>query len=190
MSRDPAFVAVDLGAESGRVIVGVLRDGLVHLDTMHRFPNAPVRTPDGLHWNILQLYDEIVTGLRAAGRAHGDSVMGIGIDSWAVDYGLIDEGGRLLGTPYCYRDARTDGMQEGAARYVSPTDQYARTGIAHLPFNTLYQLLAQRMAGDRTLDLARSLLMIPDLLHYWLTGIPGTEYTNASTTGALGVDGR
>src|SRR5205807_5930850 len=115
-------------------------------------------------------------------------IAGIGIDSWAVDYGLIDAGGRLLGIPYHYRDARTDGVREEVAQVVAPREQYARTGIAQLPFNTLYQLAAQRRAGDRTLDLARDLLLIPDLLHYWLTGLRAAEYTNASTTGALGVD--
>jgi len=185
---DAAYVAVDLGAESGRVIVGTLRRERVELEQVHRFANVPVRTPEGLHWNVLGLYDEILDGLRAAARLGGARIAGIGIDSWAVDYGLIDAGGRLLGIPYHYRDARTDGVREEVAQVVAPREQYARTGIAQLPFNTLYQLAAQRRAGDRTLDLARDLLLIPDLLHYWLTGLRAAEYTNASTTGALGVD--
>lgn len=186
----PYHVAVDLGAESGRVVVGTLQDGRVGLAEAHRFANVPVRTPDGLHWDVLRLYGEILYGLRAAGQRFRREPASVGIDSWAVDYGLLDAGGRLLGNPYHYRDARTDGVREEATRRVPAAEQYARTGIAQLPFNTLYQLLAQRRGDDRTLELARSLLMIPDLLHYWLTGVQATEYTNASTTGALAVDGR
>jgi rhamnulokinase len=188
VSDDRAYVAVDLGAESGRVIVGTLRNGRVELDQVHRFPNVPLRTPDGLHWNVLGLYGEILDGLRVAARAYGDRIAGIGIDSWGVDYGLLDARGCLLGIPYHYRDSRTDGVREEAARVITPQEQYTRTGIAQLPFNTLYQLAAQRKAGDRTLELAHTLLLIPDLLHYWLTGLCAAEYTNASTTGALGVD--
>jgi len=184
------YIAIDLGAESGRVIAGTLDDGRVRLQELHRFANVPVRTPDGLHWDPLRLYAEALAGLRAAGQTYGPRLAGVGVDAWAVDYGLLDAGGRLLGAPYHYRDARTDGVCAAVARVVSPAAQYARTGIAQLPFNTLYQLAAQRRAGDRTLDLAQSLLMIPDLLHYWLTGVRATEYTNASSTGMLGVDGR
>ena len=183
------YVAVDLGAESGRVIVGTLEDGRVRLADAHRFSNVPVRTPDGLHWDVLRLYDEILTGLRAVRREHGHKLAGVGVDSWAVDYGLLDRDGRLLGAPYHYRDARTDGVREEAARVVPAAEQYARTGIAQLPFNTLYQLMAQKRGGDRALELAQSLLLIPDLLHYWLSGERSTEYTNASTTGMLDVDG-
>jgi len=190
MAGDGAFVAVDLGAESGRVMVGTLTGDRVRFEQVHRFANLPARTPDGLHWNVLGLYSEILQGLRQAASHYGDAIAGIGVDAWAVDYALVDAAGRLLGNPYHYRDARTDGVPETVAQRVSPAEQFARTGIAQLPFNTLYQLFAQRQTGDRTLDLAESLLMIPDLLHYWLTGIQATERTNASTTGALGVDGR
>src|SRR5947209_12035384 len=122
---DAAYVAVDLGAESGRVIVGTLRRERVELEQVHRFANVPVRTPEGLHWNVLGLYDEILDGLRAAARLGGARIAGIGIDSWAVDYGLIDAGGRLLGIPYHYRDARTDGVREEVAQVVAPREQYA-----------------------------------------------------------------
>jgi rhamnulokinase len=171
-------------------MAGRLGAGRVEIEPVYRFPNTPVRIADGLHWNVLGLYVEIEAGLRLAGERYRSGIAGLGIDSWAVDYGLIDEAGRLLGVPYHYRDSRTDGVQEGVAAIVSPEEQYRRTGIAQLPFNTLYQLAAQRRSGDSTLDRARSLLMIPDLLHYWLTGIESAEYTNATTTGAFGVDGR
>ncbi len=183
------YIAIDLGAESGRVIAGTLDAGRVHLEELHRFANAPARTPDGLHWDALRLYQEALVGLRVAGQRYGQDLAGIGVDAWAVDYGLLDDGGRLLGNPYHYRDGRTDGVREEVARVVSPAAQYARTGIAQLPFNTLYQLVAQQRAGDRALELARSLLMMPDLLHYWLCGERATEYTNATSTGMLGVDG-
>lgn len=184
-----SYVAVDLGAESGRVVVGTLEEGRVRLDEVHRFANVAVRTPDGLHWDILRLYAEILDGLRLAAQRYGPALAGIGVDSWGVDYGLIDAGGRLLGNPYSYRDARTDGMPEAAARIVPPQEQYARTGIAQLSFNTVYQLMALGRSDDRTVHLATALLMIPDLLHFWLCGERAAEYTNATTTGALGVDG-
>jgi rhamnulokinase len=182
------YVAVDLGAETGRVVVGSIVEAGVDLREVHRFPNRPVRTPDGLHWNVLQLFDEVVGGIeRALATSTGD-VVSVGVDSWGVDYGLFDERGRLLGSPYHYRDARTDGMCETYARRISPAAQYARTGIAQMSINTLYQLAAQAR-DDRTLANAHALLMIPDVMHYWLTGTLCAEFTNASTTGALGIDG-
>src|SRR5579871_3582771 len=129
------YVAVDLGAESGRVVAGTLEDGRIDLKEVHRFANRPVRTPDGLHWDILRIYAEVLAGLREAGQIYDGQLAGIGVDSWGVDYGLIDAAGRLLGNPYSYRDARTDAMPEEAARLVPRQELYARTGIAQLPFN-------------------------------------------------------
>ena len=186
MSR---YVAVDIGAESGRVIAGTLAEGRVALEEVHRFANVPVRTPDGLHWDVLRLYREVLTGLSAVSARHGRAISGIGVDAWGVDFGLLDAAGRLLGNPYHYRDARTDGVREEIDHLVPAAEQYARTGIAQLPINTIYQLAAQARSGDRSLDLAEALLMIPDLLHYWLTGERAAEYTEATTTGALGIEG-
>lgn len=170
-----SYAAVDLGASSGRVMVGrVGRDELA-LAEAHRFPNRPVRLPEGLRWDVLGLYAGVLDGLRASGRV--DSV---GIDSWAVDYGLLDAGGALLGNPVHYRDGRTEGVAEKLWATVPPAELYAATGLQHAPFNTLYQLAAARSAGH--LDRAERLLLIPDLLSYWLTGEQGTELTNASTT--------
>ena len=183
------YLAVDIGAESGRVIVGTLAEGRVALEEVHRFANVPVRTPDGLHWDLLRLYKEVLTGLAAVAAQHGQDLAGIGVDAWGVDFGLLDAGGRLLGNPYHYRDARTDGVRERVAGVVPATEQYARTGIAQLPINTLYQLAAQAGTGDRSLEHADALLMIPDLLHYWLTGVRAAEYTEATTSGALGIEG-
>ncbi|WP_305785917.1 rhamnulokinase [Symbioplanes lichenis] len=173
-----AFAAVDLGASSGRVMVGRAGPGELTLTEAHRFANEPVRVGGTLHWDILALYRGVLEGLRRAGP-----VDAIGIDSWAVDYGLLDESGALLGNPIHYRDARTDGVAAKVSSVVP--DLYARTGLQKLPFNTIYQLVAA--AGTPQLAAARQLLLIPDLLAYWLTGVAGAEFTNASTTQLLDV---
>ena len=169
------FAAVDLGAGSGRVIVGEVDGGSVGLHEVHRFPNRPVKIGGTLHWDVLGLYREVVDGLLKAGPLDG-----IGIDSWAVDYGLLDEDGALLGNPVHYRDERT-ASAVGRAHAALPAERhYAATGIQFQPFNTAFQLVADRMAG-----LATGALLIPDLIGYWLTGRAGTEITNASTTALL-----
>jgi len=171
------FAAVDLGASSGRVMVGDVSGGRVALTEAHRFPNAPVRVRGTLHTDVLGLYRGVLDGLAAAGP-----VDGIGIDSWAVDYGLIDAGGRLLGNPVHYRDGRTAGVPEEVSARIPEPDLYARTGLQRLPFNTIYQLLA-----DPLVPLAARMLLIPDLIAFWLTGEVGAERTNASTTQLLDV---
>jgi len=171
MGRQKAYAAVDLGASSGRVMVGRVSPESLELTEAHRFANRPVRVPEGLRWDVLALYAGVLDGLRAAGQV--DSV---GIDSWAVDYGLLDADGALLGNPVHYRDARTDGVAEKVWASVPAAELYAATGVQYAPFNTLYQLAAERLTG------AKRLLLIPDLLTYWLTGEQGTELTNASTT--------
>ncbi|WP_329543910.1 rhamnulokinase [Streptomyces sp. NBC_01356] len=170
-----SFAAVDLGASSGRVMVGRVGPDSLDLTEAHRFRNRPVRVPEGLRWDILALYAGVLDGLRAAGQV--DSV---GIDSWAVDYGLLDADGALLGNPVHYRDARTEGVAEQVWASVPAADLYAATGLQYAPFNTLYQLTAARSSAQ--LASAERLLLIPDLLAYWLTGEAGTELTNASTT--------
>ena len=182
------YLAVDLGAETGRVVLGGIDDSGVELHEIHRFSNAPVRTPDGLHWNVLRIFEELVHGLERALTDAGDTLVSIGVDAWGVDYGLFDRAGRLFGNPYHYRDNRTDGVSTAFAQRVSSAHQYARTGIAQMPINTLYQLVAQAR-DDSLLQHADALLMIPDIMHYWLTGVRVNEFTNASTTGALAVDG-
>ncbi|MFE7646947.1 rhamnulokinase [Streptomyces phaeoluteigriseus] len=170
-----SYAAVDLGASSGRVMVGRVTPDSLELAEAHRFPNRPVRVPEGLRWDVLGLYAGVLEGLRAAGQV--DSV---GIDSWAVDYGLLDADGALLGNPVHYRDARTEGVAEKVWGRVPAAELYAATGLQYAPFNTLYQLTAAR--ESRQLAFARRLLLVPDLLSYWLTGEQGTELTNASTT--------
>ncbi|MGW0821324.1 rhamnulokinase [Streptomyces sp. NPDC002845] len=175
-----AFAAVDLGASSGRVMVGRVGPDVLDLAEAHRFPNRPVRTPEGLRWDILGLYAGVLDGLRAAGAHCGGRLDSVGIDSWAVDYGLLDADGALLGNPVHYRDTRTEGVAEKVWATVPAAELYAATGLQYAPFNTLYQLVAARSSSQ--LAYAKRLLLIPDLLSYWLTGESGTELTNASTT--------
>ena len=179
-------VAVDLGATSGRVMVAEVGPDLLELAEVHRFPNRPVDVGGSLHWDVLGLHREILTGLRLA--AAGGPVHGIGIDSWAVDYGLLDAGEHLLGDPFCYRDARTDGVAAQVVDKVGAKEMYAVTGLQQLPFNTIYQLVAA--AGTPALEQASTLLLLPDLLGHWLTGRIGAEATNASTTGLYDVRSR
>ena len=171
--------AVDLGASSGRVMLGEVGADVLELRELNRFWNGPVRVSGRLHWDVLHLYRSILEGLQAAGPLDG-----IGIDSWAVDYGLLDSDGRLLSNPVHYRDARTDGVMERVLSKIPATELYAVTGLQQLPFNTVYQL------ADEKLPAADKLLMIPDLLGYWLTGEVGVERTNASTTQLYDVRAR
>jgi rhamnulokinase len=171
------YVAVDLGASSGRVIAGSVTESSVELTELHRFANEPVRLPDGLHWDIVGLHRQIQRGLADAGP-----VASAGIDSWAVDYGLIDDDGALLALPYHYRDSRTSKVPA----WPDAAGLYGVTGIAELPFNTLHQLRAE---PPHRLDAAAHLLLIPDLLGFWLTGQVGAEHTNASTTQLYDVQG-
>ena len=175
-------VAFDLGATSGRVMVAEVGADVLRLDEVHRFPNGGVRHEDGsLRWDIERLYSGLMVGLREA--AAGGPVDGIGIDSWAIDYGLLDSEGRLLGAPYSHRDGRTDGVREKVVADVGEALLYDVTGIQQLPFNTLYQLVEARDSEE--LRRAETLLLLPDLIAYWLTGRRVAERTNASTTQLL-----
>ena len=162
------LAAIDLGASSGRVVLGDFDGNRLTLHELHRFPNRPVRLPDGLHWNLLHLFSEAVEALR------GRSLDGVAIDTWGVDYALLDGRNRVLGLPFHYRDARTEGVVERTPPL------YDQTGIQTMPINTVYQLLAD----ERVRDAAR-FAMVPDLLAYWLSGELANERTNASTTGLL-----
>ncbi|WP_165068740.1 rhamnulokinase [Marisediminicola senii] len=175
--------AVDLGATSGRVILGYVTPHAITLRHIARFPNTPVRTADGLHWNILELYRNVLAGLGVAARDE-PGLSSIGIDSWAVDYALM-RGGRMLGTPYHYRDGRTASAVERTHSLVPRDELSAASGLQHLPFNTAFQFVADQAAG--MLDLADTALLIPDLIAFWLTGVAVAERTNASTTGLLDV---
>ena len=181
------FAAVDLGASSGRVVAGRVGPQTLELIEVHRFGNEPVRLAGTLHWNLIGLYVEILTGLRVLGRDHGAPVS-IGVDSWAVDYGLLDAAGALLSAPVHYRDERTSGVAEAVNAQLGADKLYDRTGLQTLPFNTVYQLVAARRTA--AYQAAASLLLIPDLIGFWLAGCLGAEVTNASTTGLLDVRSR
>ena len=175
-----AVAAVDLGASGGRVMAGQVSDSGITVHEVHRFPNEPVAVGGTLYWDILRLHAEVRHGLAAAARRF--ALAGVGIDSWGVDYGLLDASGALLGNPVHYRDARTEGVTARVHAAVPAAELYAVTGIQQLAFNTIYQL-----AATPTLRHARTMLLIPDLLAYWLTGEIGAEITNASTTSLLDV---
>src|SRR4051812_44748641 len=192
MSSEKTFAAVDLGASSGRVMAARVGPDRLDLHEVHRFANRPVRTSGTLRWDVLALYSGILEGLRAAGRdagrLDGSRLAGVGIDSWGVDHGLLDVDGALLGNPVHYRDGRHETAVPAVHAVVPPDEQYRLTGLQHLPFNTVFQLAAAR--GTAQLEAARTLLLIPDLLGYWLTGAIGAEVTNASTTGLLDATSR
>jgi rhamnulokinase len=176
------YVAVDLGAESGRVVVGHLDENGLHLEQVHRFRNGPVQVMGSLYWDPLHLWEEVKLGLSQAAQAYGESLSSIGLDAWGVDYGLLAADDTLLGNPYHYRDARTDGMMEQAFQIVPRGQIYERTGIQFMQLNSLFQLLAQAKVNSPALRAARTFLNIPDLFHFWLSGRKANEFTIATTS--------
>ncbi|HYO44468.1 MAG TPA: rhamnulokinase family protein [Candidatus Limnocylindrales bacterium] len=182
------LAAVDLGAESGRVIVGSFDGERLSLEDAHRFPNVPVRVGGTLHWDVLRLYGDVVAGLKRAGST--GAVASVGVDTWGVDFALLDARGRLLANPVHYRDARTEGMVAAAMEVVSLDELHAITGIQTMPINTLFQLLAMARSGDPLLAAADRLLMTADLFAHYLGGAAAVEYTLASTSQCLDARGR
>ncbi len=175
----PNYLAIDLGAESGRLIVGALLAGRLETREVHRFANEPVEYGGSLHWDVARIWFEIRRGLQSLGPTKLD---GIAVDSWGVDYALLGEKGELLGNPFHYRDARTAGTVDKICAEAGAAEIYQATGIQFMPINTLCQLYAAKQQTPRLLDMAERLLTIPDLFHFWLTGNAVCEYTNASTT--------
>ncbi|MCC3371755.1 rhamnulokinase family protein [Cohnella sp. REN36] len=176
-----SILAYDLGAGSGRALLGRLTDQGIETEELHRFPNDPVQVGDRLHWDILRLYHEMKQGLLKT-KHRGVEVHSLGIDSWAVDFGFVGAGGELLGNPYHYRDRHTEGAMERLFAEIPPEDVFGRTGIQFLPFNTIFQLYALKRANHPVLRETERFLMIPDLLRYFLTGEMQSEFTNATTT--------
>jgi rhamnulokinase len=172
--------AIDLGASSGRVVVGEMRDGRMHMREVHRFANGAVQAGHGLFWDALGLWREIKTGLRAAGQI--GQISTVGVCTWGVDYALLDARGELMGNPRSHRDHRTDGVMTQALAQLGRERIFNSTGIQFMSINTLYQLMAERRDNPAGLERAAHWLMMPDLFHYWLTGEAINEYTNASTT--------
>ncbi|MEM9399367.1 MAG: FGGY-family carbohydrate kinase [Verrucomicrobiota bacterium] len=182
MSLSKVYLAIDLGAGSGRVLAGKFDGHTIELEEISRFENKPVELPDGLHWNITSLYENILNGLRMAQAQYGSSIISLGVDTWGVDYALLDSEGRLLGLPYTYRDRRTDGMIDAVHSIVSEQKIFESTGLQTMFFNTIFQLFAELKSQSETLLKAQDLLFIPDLIGYWLTGNKVQEKTIVSTS--------
>ena len=181
MAATTKILAFDLGAESGRGLVGAFDGERLGLDVVHRFANGAVQTLDTLHWDVLRLWSEMLAGLRKAGAEHRD-LASVGIDTWGVDFALLGRGGALLGNPRHYRDPHTEGTMEAAFELVPRAEIFRQTGIQFMRFNSLFQLLALKRDRSPLVDAAETMLFIPDLFHYWLTGIKANEYTDASTS--------
>ena len=182
MQTGERYLAIDLGAESGRAVLGTLADGRVELKDVHRFANTPVRVLDGLHWDVLELWQQIKRALSHVAAGEGRELSGVSLDTWGVDFALSDKNGALLGLPHHYRDSRTDGVIDDLQRHISEWDLYAQTGLPFMPITTLCQLEAMRRQGSPALAAAHALLMMPDLFLYWLSGRRVTESTIAGTT--------
>jgi rhamnulokinase len=180
------YLAIDIGASSGRHILGWIDNGKMHIQELYRFENVPVRQNGHLCWDIDGLFHHVIEGLKHAALC-GKNPVSIGIDTWGVDFVLLDGEKRRLGDCVSYRDNRTAGMDAAVEKSISFTELYARTGIQKQPFNTIYQLMALKEAGLLPEE-ARHFLMIPDYLHYRLTGFTGNEYTNATTTALVNAE--
>lgn len=184
MNAQKICLAVDLGAGSGRVVAGIYRGSRLELSELNRFANDPIKEADGWHWKFDALLGHVKQGIALAVKQYGEAVASVGVDTWGVDYGLLDGRGKLLCAPFQYRDSRTSGMQEEAFRHVSREEIYRRTGIQFMFFNTLFQLLAELKLPER-LNQAGQLLFMPDLIHYSLTGVRVNEKSIASTSQLL-----
>jgi rhamnulokinase len=182
MSKLTAFAAVDLGASSGRVILGKISNEKIEYEEVHRFGNGPFERGDGLYWDIDSLKANVLEGLAKLADA---GVVSIGVDSWAVDYGLIDNKGELLRTPHHYRDERNLRGVKAVEKAISQEQLYAQAGLQFLPFNTVYQLAVDHEEQGALMDQSDKALLVPDLFNFWLCGSRRTERTNASTTGLL-----
>lgn len=177
-NRAKSYLALDIGAESGRAVLVQLDSGILQMEEVHRFSNQPIQCAGSLHWDVVRLWSEMRRGLAKI----GGRLQGIGVDTWGVDYALISERGDLLEDPYHYRDLRTQGVMDQVFETIPREEIYSTTGIQFLPINSLYQLFAAKQATPHILEAAKSMLMIPDLFHYWMTGNAVCEFTNATTT--------
>jgi rhamnulokinase len=172
------YLAFDVGAESGRAVLARVTGEMIAIEEVHRFPNQPLQQSGSLHWDVKRLWADV----RKALSKVDCELQGIGVDTWGVDYALLDEAGELVENPYHYRDSRTRGIPEEVFERVSKREIYSLTGIQFMPINTLYQLCAENKRTPEILGRAKRMVMMPDLLHYWMTGNAVCEFTNASTT--------
>lgn len=179
---EQVYLAVDLGAESGRVIAGLFDGQHVKLDELHRFANGPISVAGTRRWDLIGLWREIQTGLQQAANKYGSKIVSVGVDTWGVDYVLLTSREEMLGQPYHYRDSRTNGIQEQAFSRVPKQEIFERTGLQFMPINTLYQLIAMQLKDPELLAMADHFLMVPDFFHWLLCGSKVVEFTNATTT--------
>lgn len=189
MRHTANFVAVDLGASNGRLMVSRWNSSTFALEELHRFPNGAVRLADSLHWDVLGIWSEIQDGLAKFRTRFEGAPAAIGVDAWGVDFALLDDHGRLIGNPYHYRDPRTDGIPELAFQQIDERELFSRTGVQTMQINTLFQLCSMARTDDPQLKYADALLMIPDLFHYFLCGKKSVEYTEATTTQMYATNG-
>ncbi len=182
MTKTTNFLAFDLGAESGRAVIGRFDGQQLSLEEVHRFSNGSTRVKNNLYWNALSLFSEMKRGLAKTVQKHEGQLLAFGLDTWGVDFGLLDRAGQLIGNPYHYRDSRTDGMVEKAFEIVPREEIFEQTGIQFMQLNSLFQLLAMAQQKSPALELAETLLMMPDLFNYWFTGQKASEFTIASTS--------
>lgn len=179
------FLAVDLGASSGRVVAGLFDGKKIKLEDVHRFDNGGSWFGDGMFWDVISLWKEIQNGLRAANAKYGSRISGVGVDTWGVDYALLGPSDELLGNPRCYRDPRNIGMFARAFSMVPKERVFSETGLQFMEINTLYQLIAEKQSSSRLFDVAKSFLMMPDLFHFLLSGEKSNEYTDCTTSQLL-----
>ena len=184
MTKALNLLAFDFGASSGRAVLGRFNGNKLELEEVHRFPNRPVTVAGTMHWDVLRLFEELKTGIAAGAKAASGKLASLGLDTWGVDFGLLDRQGKLLQNPVAYRDPRTDGVPERAFARVPQREIFQATGIQFLQFNSLFQLYAMLEQRSPILETADRLLMMPDLFNYFLTGQSKTEFTNATTTQA------
>jgi rhamnulokinase len=190
MTHPLNFLSIDLGASSGRVLLARWDGVRFVLQELHRFPNGAVNVMGHLQWDVLRLWSEIKDGIARYAAQFNEPLAGIGVDTWGVDFALLDRAGHLLGNPYCYRDSRTDGMMEKVFQRASRAEIFSQTGLQFMPINTLFQLYSLVEADDPLLAIADTMLLMPDLFHYWLSGRQTAEYTIASTTQMLHCESR
>lgn len=176
------YLAIDLGAGSGRIVAGLYEDNMLSLEEVHRFDNNGVEVNGGCYWNTLGLFADITEGLRLAVKRYGESIVSIAADTWGCDHALLDSAGNVLGGHHQYRDPRSEGMQEVMDKRIAPGRAYAATGIQPAFYNSSLHLLAEVERGNPCFDIADRLLFTPDLLAYWLSGVPANELTIASTS--------
>ncbi|MCX8052837.1 MAG: rhamnulokinase [Armatimonadetes bacterium] len=182
MAKDGKFLAIDFGAESGRALLGVIKENRLILQEVHRFPNGPVNILGHIHWDVPRQFADIKQGIKLALQETDGEIDGIGVDTWGVDFGLLGEDGELLMLPFHYRDSRTNGIMDKVFRIIPREKIFERTGIQFMQLNTIFQLYAMVDAGSTALKYASTLLMMPDLFNYWLTGEKVSEFSIATTS--------